>query len=268
LAGVPRGAALALFLSGALALCAARLWQRPEAPDAGPLLLMLVGLGLAYVGESVYLGDLFGTRMNTLFKLYYQAWWLLAVAALLAMVAWLARGGWRRYVGLGVMGIWAMLATYPLLTMPTLTGVWSPDALMPLAAAAPDDAAAIIWLQTHAASSDVLLAASGDSYDAAAVRLSSLSGVPQVLGWPGHERQWGRSAMLLTMRARDVDRAYGATAPQDRDAVLRRYEVTLVALGPRERALYGAEAVNAANWPARCRPAFHSGELTLLRCDP
>ena len=266
LLGAPRGLALALLLSGALALIAARLWQRPAASEAAPLLLLFGGFGLAYVGESVYLGDLFGTRMNTLFKLYYQAWWLLATVALVVMATWLAQRNWRRGVAWAMLSLWAALATYPLLTAPTPTSTWSLDALTPLAAIAPDEAAAVTWLQTHAGPTDVLLAAPGGSYQVAAVRLSALSGVPQVLGWPEHERQWGRSAAQLARRERDVATAYTAADVTERDAVLRRYGVTLVVLGPRERALYGGETI--ALWPPRCTAALASGGLTLLRCIP
>lgn len=268
LLGAPRGLALALLLSGALALIAAKLWQRPTVSEAGLLALLCGGFGLAYVGETVYLGDLFGTRMNTLFKFYYQAWWLLATVALMVVTAWLMQRNWRRTMGLAVLGLWAALATYPLLTAPAPTGAWSLDALTPLSATAPDEAAAVVWLQAQAEPTDVLLTAPGSSYDLATVRLSALTGVPQVLGWPGHERQWGRPSALLTRRERDIATAYTAADVRDRDAIMRRYGVTLVALGPRERALYGAGATLAMGWPSRCAPAFASGQLTLLRCDP
>src|SRR5262249_36557300 len=47
------------------------------------LALLLVGAALALVAvcEWAYLRDVFNNRMNTVFKLYYQAWTLFSVAA-------------------------------------------------------------------------------------------------------------------------------------------------------------------------------------------
>jgi len=50
------------------------------------LLLVIIGALLVVVPEFVYLRDQFGTRMNTIFKFYYQAWilWSLAGAYFIA----------------------------------------------------------------------------------------------------------------------------------------------------------------------------------------
>src|SRR5690606_31677679 len=61
--------------------------QRREMPRdlAFVLLLCVLGLGLLFAPEFVYLRDNFGTRMNTVFKFYYQAWLLLGLATAYAI---------------------------------------------------------------------------------------------------------------------------------------------------------------------------------------
>ena len=53
-----------------------------------------IGLVLVYVPEFVYLRDNFGTRMNTIFKFYYQAWLLFGMAGGYTIVTALARAAW------------------------------------------------------------------------------------------------------------------------------------------------------------------------------
>ncbi len=54
------------------------------------LLTLLTALLLTFSVEFVYLRDTFGTRMNTVFKFYFQAWVLLALVASFSVV-YLAR---------------------------------------------------------------------------------------------------------------------------------------------------------------------------------
>src|SRR5690606_28426172 len=49
------------------------------------LLLALTGLALTLSTEFVYLRDVFGVRMNTIFKFYYQGWVLLALGSAYGM---------------------------------------------------------------------------------------------------------------------------------------------------------------------------------------
>ena len=82
------GGVTLVLTTGALAVTLealrARLFSTRERREAGldfALLLAVAGLALVVAPELLYLHDSFGTRMNTVFKFWYQAWLLFSCAA-------------------------------------------------------------------------------------------------------------------------------------------------------------------------------------------
>ena len=212
-------------------------------------LACLLGPELLYVRDEFDGSDLY--RMNTVFKLDYQAWLLLGLGAIGA-VAWRAEWLPRR------LGRWAFAlvaaaavvaaAVYPIAgtyarkggfdASPTLDGLgWLRDR-------APGDPGAIAWLDDHAPAGSVVLEAVGDDYSAFGHgRISTFTGLPTVLGWPGHERQWGHD---VGARADEVRQAYAGSSAAIARPVLERYDVRYVVVGPLERTDYGD--AGAAKW--------------------
>ena len=79
-------------------------------------------------------------------------------------------------------------------------------------------------------------------YDANVARFSQRTGVPTVIGWGGHERQWrGQPFEPIAQRGRDVDTFYRTDDPESARAILDRYGITYVILGDLERRIYGSE---------------------------
>jgi YYY domain-containing protein len=254
--------AFVLLVAVAVAVLAA-LDGRLPAADRAFWLLVAGAFGLLLVPELVYIRDAFdGTenfRFNTVFKLGYQAWYLLAVAAGYALVN---ATRWLRPVplaawGAGLVVLVAAGAVYPLAApaartsgsaAPTLDGArWLP----------PDDAAAISWLHRHAAGPVVVAEAVGDDYSDYA-RVSTFAGLPTVLGWPGHEIQWGNDP---GWRAEDVALLYETTDPYVAREVIQRYRVRYVFVGSLERAQYDPAGLAALG---RLGPvAFRSGDTVI-----
>jgi YYY domain-containing protein len=257
-----------LALSGALSVLLLDLRQRllAEPVDGrGALwgLLCLVGLGLTYAIEFLYVRDGFDTRMNTVFKCSYQAWVLLGLCSLVAWAkSWRAGGGQQRWAAaalviLAVCGVYGPAAAYA-----KAGGYESPfslDGTAFLAADSPDEYGAYRWLQANAGPSDVLVAAPGEPYHGWTSRLSGWTGAPTVLGWPGHEVQWRGSRQLVDAREREVDAFYRSFAPAE-VAALRAHGATLVLVGPNERQRYGA-LPEAPPWQA----VYASATVTLYR---
>ena len=96
----------------------------------------------------------------------------------------------------------------------------------------------------HAPDGAVVLEAVGDDYSAFGhARISTFTGLPTVLGWPGHERQWKHD---VGDRADEVAQAYSSTTTAAAQPVLDRHRVRYVVVGPLERTDYGDAGV--AKW--------------------
>ena len=118
---------------------------------------------------------------------------------------------------------------------PTLDGMaW-------LERSSPGDAASIRWLRSHAPASSILLESVGPDFDASgAARVSTFTGLASVLGWAGHEIQWGHTP---DQRIRDVQRLYRSKDIAQARRLLVRYGVRYVFVGSLERHDYPPDAL-------------------------
>jgi YYY domain-containing protein len=242
-----------LFLVGALAAVAlhAALDRRLIQPERFFWLLVSLALMLVAIGEFAYIRDAFeGTvsfRFNTVFKAGYQAWFLLAIAAGCGLVwagGWLRRPVLRAWaVGLGLL--LALLAIYPVAGSYARTNGFSSEPTIAgdrwLSASQPGDAAAIGWLRANVSGSPTILEAFGPDFSHEGhARISTFTGLPSVIGWAGHELQWGHHP---GSRPEDVRLAYSTLDLGVARRLLARYRVRYVVVGSLERASYPAEGL-------------------------
>ncbi len=260
---------LTLALLGGLALAALPIWpeaRRPSPtarPFAEPFPLMLIAWGalLVQAPNFVYVWDNFGTRMNTVFKFYYQAWQLWAVAAGYGLAMLLAHRRWA-WGALSLAGLAAGLV-YPALALPDRAAGFRPDQGWTLDGSAwlqrtnPDDWAAAQALA--GARLGVVAEAVGGSYSEFA-RLSTYSGQPAVLGWPGHEGQWRGGYAEVGTRPQDMRALYTTNDWDQARAILLRYGIRYVALGDLERRAYGARP---DLWDAHLRLWWVQGQTRI-----
>jgi len=265
-----------ILLAGIVALMVDDVWSSLALQDAdvsrGGLFARLVGLvgtGLILGTEFFFVRDLFGTRMNTVFKVYQQAWVLLGVAGVCAAYR-LHRCGRRARWGLVPVGVVWLLAL-PYLPMAaqtrwqTSSESWTLDGASYLTEQAPDAYAAYRWLTEVGEAGDVLATAPGADYDATTGWLSALTGVPTILGWPGHEVQWRGTDEMLARREADLAMIYISHDTVAVRQALERYGVRYVHIGPRERALYDLDDEHVAWLIGQWDLAFRSGDIVVLR---
>lgn len=216
-----------------------------EAGDArAPALLVLAASIALLACELVYIKDPYGERlyrMNTVFKLYLQAWFLLAIAA--PWCAWQLRreslpAPVRRSATAVVAALVLVLACYPAGVTATrlryLDGGLTLDGNRYLQRRHPDDFAAIQWLREHVSDLPVILEASGNPYSYYA-RFSANTGLPTVMGWANHEGLWRSHDPAVEARRREVAAMYAAPTLEEIQPLLDRYRVRYIVVGELER---------------------------------
>ena len=212
----------AMAVTGALVhRCLTLAREGAEASVLFALGLLIYAAFLLTGPELFRVADLFGNRMNTVFKLSYQAWVVLAVVSSVALyygAGLLAHGGWRQRAGRVWMGVLALAvlggvyyAGGALLDKANaFRGPQTLDGLAFLAEARPGEYEAIRWLAAEASPDDGVLEAVGPDYSDHG-RIAAATGVPTVLGWAGHERQWRGGSTAFEGREQAVERIYRET---------------------------------------------------------
>jgi len=234
-----------LGLGAAALICA---YGTDESERRAPMLL-LVGASIALLAcELVYIKDPYGAklyRMNTVFKLYFQSWILLAIAAPWCWAQLVDRSrldaGVRSMTLMTVGGLLIASCAYPVgITATRLHGRTAPitlDGTEYLAREHPDDFAAIKWLRETATDLPVILEATGDPYSYYA-RFSSNTGLPTIMGWANHEGLWRNNDRRIAERRADVAHLYTAPSLAEVTPLLERYHVRYVVVGELERKDY------------------------------
>ena len=257
--------ALPLSLMGGLAgYCGLALivGRRPMQWLVFALLLASAGFYLLAGAELFHIADQFGNRMNTVFKVYYQAWLLLGIAGAVGIhyivVAPLRRSDWDlRVVMLRILGVaYGVVATvflvasayYPVGAIVERTGwadtgeSWQDNTLSGLSylrASEPGEYEAIEWL-SNPDNIGRIVEAVGDDYTDYA-RISATTGRATILGWKGHQRQWRGDDQAFAGREEDVATIYESADADTVRRLLERYEVRWVVVGPREVSTYGPD---------------------------
>ena len=246
------------------------------ASSAMVFVLTLISLALLLIlgPEFLRVDDLFHNRMNTIFKVYYQAWIILAIASAFGLyflssmklpsgsILRLAMRGWW-----GLIGVFFIASLYyPVEAAFTKSGQFAGDTtldgLAHIARSSPGEYAAIRWLQDNGEEGEGVLEAVGDSWTSYS-RISSSTGLPTVLGWPWHEHQWRGSREPFEGREEEVSTIYATPNVSEAMRLLDKYDIQYVIVGPREMATYGTGGM--AKFSQIGDEAFSQDGVTIYR---
>ena len=315
-------------------------------PSATGFVMLLVGMGLCLTlfCEFFYLKDNFHVRINTVFKLYYQAWMLWSIAAAYGLYSILIDRGlpspnFVLRLALGTLFAVSILAGLLYGVVATHHRAWiesgrqfaserqrySPpgewehanrqvhneeivergtilysrvsladasesdllraeagglalfaesdiviQAPLTLDGAAGllqfDDQQVIYCLDELVGAADAVVAeAVGQAYNVAFGRVGTLAGIPVVLGWENHERQWRGATYydIAGSRASDLKELYTRHEMSDVKHILEQYRISHIMYGTTERQQYGSlgEEKFLDNLPVVCE----SGNSRIFR---
>jgi YYY domain-containing protein len=289
-----------LVLLAGIVLVVARLFPKPETdgdrdasvmpypPETGFALLMVgVGVVLTLVPEFVYLRDNFGTRMNTIFKFYYQAWVVFSIASAYAVYTVLADfrlPAPSRVVQVSLSAVVVLVLVlglaYPAFglysrmfvetgrvssTQPALLTLDGGRTLV-----ADDDYGAIMCLNQAVKGDNAVVAeAVGNSYHIEeGGRVAALTGIPIVMGWGGHEAQWRGPTFgdVAGTRVNDMKTLFSDSQWDAAQRIIAKYGINYVMFGSSERLQYGTTGEDKfdQNLPVICQ----QGNTRIYRVVP
>ena len=267
---VKNGATLVVAFTLAVLGLALALYHVHDRPRAFTLLLGAAAFGLVALTELVFLKDVFAgsyPRMNTVFKLYFQAWALLSVTSGAGLYFVLDSFrpaptpiGFHRWVRRGSQVLWSAVllllllagVVYPVVgsyqrTNHFMNRTNSLDGLTYMQSYDPSDYAAILWLNAHIQGDPVIVEAygpqGGDYSDYG--RISAFTGLPTLMGWTGHEYQWrvnwlnnDYNAADFYRRGSDINTIYTDPHPNVVLSLMARYNAQYIYVGPLEEETY------------------------------
>ena len=240
----------------------------PNTAPAAALGMLAVAGALIMGVELFHVVDFFGgdlRRMNTVFKLYYQAWLLMALVGGFSLYYVSRRWDLRHAPGRIGMATWSTVLVlalgavlyYPLAAPYTrvfyANAGFDLDGQAKLAANAPAEYEAIRWIRETLPRGAVVVEAAVtpcadnpqgcSDWNIEVGRIAGSTGRPTVLGWEQHEIQWRWSPDPLAGRRDDVREIYTTTDVARARELLAKYNAQYVVVGRRERSVYGAEGL-------------------------
>ena len=237
------------------------------------LFIVLIGIGLSGFPEFFYLRDDFGTRMNTIFKFYFQTWMFWGIAAAYAtVVLWRELKGWKQAV---FSSVWIIMfigsLMYPVFMLNYKQDLQMENALAAKAEVASwtldgnaymqlyyaDEAEAVTWLAN--APDGIIAEAIGGSYSEYG-RMSELTGKQTVLMWPGHEMQWRGGTTELGSRETDIKTLYESAYWFQTKEIIRQYNIRYIILGTFERNAYH---INKVKFDNHLTTVFQNNSVTI-----
>jgi len=220
-------------------------------------LLILMGALLSLFCELFYIQDSLGVtypkyiRLNTVFKIYLQNWIIWGLAAGFSFYHIWDRFSPSRDInkGFALISIVLIFAaiTYPVLATISRSGNFGGhptlDGSAYLTEQYPDEFEAVKWLN-NLSGTPVVLQSPGQLYQLN-THVTAFTGLPTVMGWGGHEKNWRNNKQPIDERWNEVGSVYTSNNIDTVNEILEKYHVDYVYVGGVEMERYnGYDVLN------------------------
>jgi uncharacterized membrane protein len=240
---------------------------------------VLVGSLLVLLCELIYLKDVFSgnpslTRMNTVFKFYFQAWVLFAAALPFALKsAWdLLKSSGQRVaygVALGLLTFGALV--YPAKAIAFVWADWDQWSRLPPSLDGaqwfrrdyPADYQAVLKIRDQIPGQPIIAEAVGGAYTHFA-RISAYTGLRAMVGWGNHESQWRKD--WPQQAEHDCDELFQTQDLGRARGLIDQYGVDYVFVGQLEQQKYAASG-GLAKFAQLGQPVINEGGSILYRIN-
>jgi YYY domain-containing protein len=218
-----------------------------EREEILPLLLILMAGLIILLAELFNVADAMPLpRFNTIMKLHLEAWVFWGAASAYG-VYYIIR---KSYINRNIKIIWSIAVVFliaaslihPVASVTSWTSgetFFGTDTRGTLDGTAylkktnPGDYFAIDWINRNINGMPVILEAPGDGYVYSS-QISTLTGLPTVIGWTSHERMWNINWDKIEDRVSDTDTIYSTNDTNKAVELLKKYNVQFVYIGDNE----------------------------------
>ena len=213
-------------------------------------LLLFTAFILLYLSELFYVKDIFGNRMNTIFKFHYQVWIVFSITSGISL-KFLFEYNLRNITRIILSISFLILATSNIyfVTASYLTKIKESSNLNPNLSSInhlendTNKYELIKYLRLNSNHNDVIIETQGKSYTNDS-QISSESRIPTILGWVGHQLQWRSNHSDIYNREEDIDTFYISNDSQEIINIINKYSITMIILGPNEIEKYNINSLN------------------------
>ncbi len=210
------------------------------------LLILMAGL-IILLTELFYAADAMPwLRFNTLMKMHLEVWVFWGAASAYGVYYIIRKSCFNRNIKI----IWSLVLVFlivaslihPVASVTSWTSgktFFGTDTRGTLDGTAylkktnMGDYLAINWINKNIKGMAVILEAPGDAYEYSS-QISTLTGLPTVIGWISHERMWNNKWGKIDERVNDTDTIYSTTDMKKAAELLKKHNVQFVYIGDNE----------------------------------